>query len=58
MAEKLDPQQIADFKELMISNMIEIQAIVQLLMEKGIIEQYEYIEKLKKVQMEYEKPGA
>ena len=49
MAERLDPQQTVDFKELLISNMIEIQAIAELLMEKGIITQEEYVVKLKQV---------
>jgi len=38
--------------------MIEIQALAQLLMEKGIITQFEYAEKLKHVQAEYQKAGG
>jgi len=34
--------------------MIEIQAIAQLLIEKGIFSQAEYFTKLKQVQVEYE----
>jgi len=49
MAEKLDPKQTVDFKELLIANMIEIQTIAELLMEKGIISQDEYFVKLKQV---------
>jgi len=37
MAESLDPRETVSSKELLISNMIEIQALAQLLMEKGII---------------------
>ena len=55
MTEKLDPQQTYDFKELLISEMIEIDTITQLLIEKGIITQQEYLSKLKQVQQEYEK---
>lgn len=55
MPEKLDPQQTYDFKELLISEMIEIDTITQLLIEKGIITQQEYLSKLKYVQQEYEK---
>ena len=38
MAEPLDPRETVCFKELLIANMIEVQALAQLLMEKGIIE--------------------
>ena len=31
MAEKLDPKEIVDFKELLISNMLEVQALVEVL---------------------------
>ena len=37
MAEKLDPGEVTDFKELLISNMIQLDAVTQLLIEKGII---------------------
>ncbi len=54
MAEKLDPKETVTFKELLISNMIEIQAAVQLLVEKGIITEQEFYSKLKQVQSEYQ----
>ena len=53
MAEQLSPEELASFKELLISGMIEIQTIAQLLFEKGIITQREYDAKLKQVQAEY-----
>jgi len=53
MAQQLSPEELASFKELLISNMIEIQTIAQLLFEKGIITQREYDVKLKQVQAEY-----
>jgi hypothetical protein len=53
MAQQLSPKELASFKELLISNMIEIQTITQLLFEKGIITQREYDVKLKQVQAEY-----
>ena len=55
MSEKLNPQQTFDFKELLISEMIEIDTITQLLIEKGIITRNEYLSKLKEVKQEYEK---
>ena len=53
MAQQLSPEELASFKELLKSNMIEIQTIAQLLFEKGIITQREYDVKLKQVQAEY-----
>ena len=53
MAQQLSPEELASFKELLISDMIEIQTITQLLFEKGIITQREYDVKLKQVQAEY-----
>jgi len=47
MAQQLSPEELASFKELLISGMIEIQNIAQLLFEKGIITQREYDVKLK-----------
>ena len=49
-----DDQETVTFKELLISNMIEIQTVAQLLMEKGIIGEQEYFAKLKQVQAEYQ----
>ena len=55
MAEKLDPDEIASFKELLISNSIQIDAVTQLLIEKGIFTKEEFFAMLKRVQMEYQK---
>ena len=53
MAEKLDPKELVSFKELLMANSIQIDAIAQLLIEKGIITKEEFFDMLKKVQMEY-----
>ena len=53
MAQQLSPEELASFKELLLSSMIEIQTIAQLLFAKGIITQKEYDVKLKQVQAEY-----
>jgi len=58
MAQQLSPEELASFKELLISDMIEIQTIAQLLFEKGIITQKEYDVKLKQVQAEYQSKRA
>jgi len=54
MAEALDPRETVDFKELLIATMIEVQAIAEILFEKGIISQDEYVAKLKHVQTQYQ----
>ena len=54
MAEKLDPKKLVDFRELLIANSIQVDALAQLLIEKGIITQEEFFEKLKQVQAEYQ----
>jgi hypothetical protein len=60
MAEKLDQSELGKFKELLISieellisHSIQIDAVTQILVEKGIITNEEFAAKLKKVQMEY-----
>ena len=37
MAEKLDPEELVSFKELLMANSIQIDAVARLLIEKGII---------------------
>ncbi len=54
MAEALNPKETVSFKEMLIVEMIEIQTIAQLLIEKGIITKEEYFTKLKEVQKQYE----
>jgi len=53
MAEQLDQDEMVSFKELLISNSIQIDAITQLLVEKGFFTKEEFFEMLKRVQMEY-----
>jgi len=55
MAERLDPGEVTDFKELLMANAIQVDAIAQLLIEKGIITEQEFFSKLKQVQAEYQK---
>ncbi len=55
MAEKLDPKELVSFKELLMANSIQIDAIAQLLIEKGIITTEDFFAKLKQVQNEYQK---
>ena len=53
MAQQLDPKETITFKELLIANAIQIDSIIQLLMEKGLITEDEYFTKMQYVQTEY-----
>jgi len=50
MAEKLDPKQTVSFKELLMSEVIQSEAIINLLDKKGIISKQELLEEMKRVQ--------
>lgn len=50
MAEKLDPKQTVDFKELLMSEVIQSEALINLLDKKNIISKQELLEEMKKVQ--------
>jgi hypothetical protein len=53
MAQKIDPADLVTFKEFMLANSIQTDAITQLLIDKGIITQEEFVAKLKQVQADY-----
>ena len=55
MAEKLDPKQIVDFKELLMSEVIQSEALINLLDRKGIISKQELLEEIKRVQAQLPK---
>ncbi len=54
MAQKLDDSELVSFKELLMANSIQTDALAQLLIEKGLITQDEFFTKLKQVQAEYQ----
>jgi hypothetical protein len=54
MARKLDGEELVSFKELLIANSIQVDALAQLLIEKGLITEQEFLARLKQVQAEYE----
>ena len=54
MANELDGREIVSFKELLMDQKIQLDAVAQLLIEKGIITEKEFFAKLKQVQGEYE----
>lgn len=54
MTEKIDFGEVANFKALLMTNAIQLDALAELLIEKGIITEEEFFDKLKKVQAEYQ----
>jgi len=55
MAEKLDTKQTVDFKELLMSEVIQSEALINLLDRKGIISKQELLEEIKRVQAQLPK---
>ena len=55
MAEKLDEKELVSYEELLMANMIQLDAVTQLLIEKGIMSEQEFFTKLKQVQAEWER---
>jgi hypothetical protein len=53
MAERLDDKELVTFKEMLMANSIQVDALAQLLIEKGLISEEEFFSKLKQVQSEY-----
>ena len=49
MAKALDKKEILTTDEILITNMVEMSALIELLMEKGIITKDELMEKCKKM---------
>ena len=49
MAEKLNPKQTADFKELLVSEMVQSEALVNVLERKGILTKKELLEEIQRV---------
>ena len=58
MARKLDDKELVSFEELLRANMIQTDALSQLLLEKGLITEQEFFTKLKQVQGEWESKRA
>lgn len=52
MAQKLDPSNLVSFKELLIAHSVQNDALVQILIEKGLITELEFFDKLKQGQLE------
>jgi hypothetical protein len=54
MAQKLDDSEIVSFKELLMANSMQVDALAQLMIRKGLITKEEFFEMLKEVQAEYQ----
>jgi hypothetical protein len=57
MAKKLDPKEIVDFKELLMSEVIQSEALINILDKKNIVSKQELLEEMKKVQAKLPKPS-
>jgi hypothetical protein len=53
MAQKLDEKGLVTFKEMLMANSIQVDAVCQLLIEKGIITEEEFHSKLSQVVHDY-----
>jgi hypothetical protein len=54
VAQKLDDNEIVSFKELLMANSMQVDALAQLMIRKGFITKEEFFEMLKEVQAEYQ----
>ena len=54
MTEKIYSGEVANFKALLMTNAIQLDTLTELLIEKGIVTEEEFFDKLKKVQTEYQ----
>lgn len=55
MAGKLDQKQTVDVKELLMSEVIQSEALINLLDRKGLISKQELLEEMKQVQLSMQK---
>jgi len=55
MALPLDPKQIVSFEELLMSQVVEQEALTRLLIQKGIFKKEEFLEMVKSVNPEIKK---
>ena len=58
MAEKLDQKQAIDVKELLMSEVIQSEALINLLDRKGLISKQELLEEMKQVQLSMQKQST
>jgi hypothetical protein len=49
MAQQLDPEQMVDLKELVLSEVIQMEALINILESKGILTREELLEKMENI---------
>ncbi len=54
MAQKLDDKELVTFEEMLMANSAQVDAGIQLLIEKGFFSKEEFFDKLKQVYAEYQ----
>jgi len=52
MATSLDPKQVVSFEELLMSQVVQQEALIRLLVEKGILTKEEFLNTIKRVNEE------
>ncbi|MEO2055331.1 MAG: hypothetical protein ABGX83_08605, partial [Nitrospira sp.] len=52
MAEKLDPKEVVSFEELLMSNVLTQEAIINLLDAKGILKKEEILTEIRRLRMD------
>jgi hypothetical protein len=57
MAIPLDPKQVVPFEELLMSQVVSQEALIRLLVEKGIFTKKEFLEMVKMVNSEMKRKG-
>ena len=58
MATPLDPKQVVSFEELLMSQVVQQEALTRLLVEKGMFTKEEFLEMVKSVNQEMKKKGV
>jgi hypothetical protein len=58
MAENHDPKEIVDFRELVMTNTVQVDTMYRLLISKGYFTEAEFLEKMEEVQKDHMKGGG
>ena len=58
MVKKLDESDTVSFQELLMANTMQVDALAQILIEKGFFTEQEFYKKLKDVQLQYDRAKA
>ncbi len=58
VADRRDSSEIATIQDLLMANSMQLDAIAQLLIEKGVFSKEELFDMLKRIQREYQKTGS